>query len=165
MLEMLSRSSSAFEGLGFENDTFRNAAFVAHLLPTFMLSESSKDLLNAYHFMRGLDLFNSPEMEYILNKAGSYESTGEKERLRILYKWYLTDVDSYGVLDPVVGSTPAAELDKLVNRILEKLEYHVIILRPIRHRDSDEAREQAEAAGIGFSEAYAMIQEQRRATI
>ena len=82
-----------------------------------------------------------------------------------MYKWYLTDVDSYGVLDPVVGSTPAAELDKLVNRIQEKLEDHGIILRPIRHSNSDEAREQAEATGIGFSEAYAMIQEQRRATV
>ena len=82
-----------------------------------------------------------------------------------MYKWYLTDVDSYGVLDPVVGSTPAAELDKLVNRILEKLEFHGIILRPTRRRDSDEAREQAEATGIDFSDAYVMIQEQWRATI
>ena len=51
-----------------------------------MLSESSKHLLNVYHIMRGLGLFNSLEMEYILNNAGSHESVGEKERLRILYK-------------------------------------------------------------------------------
>ena len=74
----------------------------------------------------------------------------------------MTDVGSYGLLDPAVGNTPAAELDSFINNIVEKLDRYGIVAKPTRRRQSDEARKSASAAGKDFAEVFALIQEKKK---
>ena len=60
---------------------------------------------------------------------------------------------------------PAAELEKFIDRIIEKLVTYGIVAKPIPRRQSDEAREQALAIGRDFAEVFALIQAQKKSAI